>query len=291
MDHFEPEQPQRKVNPWHSRGRGRGRGVAAAPRMLQKDPVPVEIPDGPKVEDHSDKQWTEGMMSNLMLCNQIVSQKQAISPPGDKFDFSTSLYEEWKKIYPDSTLTARNIKSRFTVYVKTMGEVPPPSKRRKISTESNAAAVLFQWTSDKKDKLMAVLDEVKKNEDTSNFSEDELASRVFQEWTKIEAGGTLQDVKQALGLMVVHSKKPFSVPSVAILPEVVDEFVPENDNGIVVKQDSICSKNHWVHLFSDKDVTIECILTDQLLSMRESLKASFLGCDIYKPKKPKGKKS
>ena len=50
----------------------------------------------------------------------------------------------------------------------------------------------------------------------------------------------------------------------------------------------ICDKNHWVHLFSDSDVNVECVLTEQLLQIRKSLKGSFKGCDIYKPKKPKG---
>ena len=49
-----------------------------------------------------------------------------------------------------------------------------------------------------------------------------------------------------------------------------------------------CEKNHWVHLFSDSDVNVECVLTEQLLQIRKSLKGSFKGCDIYKPKKPKG---
>lgn len=51
---------------------------------------------------------------------------------------------------------------------------------------------------------------------------------------------------------------------------------------------SICKNNHWVHLFSDRDINIECILTEQLLQIRNSLKDSFEGCDIYKPRKPKG---
>ena len=38
----------------------------------------------------------------------------------------------------------------------------------------------------------------------------------------------------------------------------------------------------------DSDVNVECVLTEQLLQIRKSLKGSFKGCDIYKPKKPKG---
>ena len=73
-----------------------------------------------------------------------------------------------------------------------------------------------------------------------------------------------------------------------------DEFVSndssfnDDSNEPTTEYPSICDKNHWAHLFSDKDVSVECILTEQLLQIRKSLKSSFKGCDIYKPKKPKG---
>ena len=62
-----------------NRGRGRGgghhaRGAGAARNVVV--PVPV-VPDSnaieklKTIEDHSDKQWTECMLSNLMHCNQI----------------------------------------------------------------------------------------------------------------------------------------------------------------------------------------------------------------------------
>ena len=84
------------------------------------------------MEDHSDKQWSETMMENLMTCHHLVTERQEL---GDKTDVATLLHAEWKNIYPHSTLSARNIKSRLTVYMKTIGEVPPPSKRRKITAE------------------------------------------------------------------------------------------------------------------------------------------------------------
>ena len=113
-------------------GIGRGRGSTANVRLVAP---PIEIPTVPKdptIEDHSDKQWTEVMMGNLMQCNQIVGEKLGIS--GEKGDFASLLHEEWMKIYPHSTLNARNIKSRLTVYLKTMGESAqqPPIKKRKI---------------------------------------------------------------------------------------------------------------------------------------------------------------
>ena len=60
------------------------------------------------------------------------------------------------------------------------------------------------------------------------------------------------------------------------LAEVTDEFAPDTpedtfENRIEaeappVKAElySICDNNHWVHLFSDQDVKVECILTEQV---------------------------
>ena len=64
------------------------------------------------------------MLSNLLLVNDIVIQKQQISgnEKSTSLDTSTMLHEEWKNIYPHSTLNARNIKSRLTVYLKTVGD-------------------------------------------------------------------------------------------------------------------------------------------------------------------------
>ena len=102
--------------------------------MPRQVPVVQAEPKDPTIEDHSDKQWTDSMMSNLMHCNQVVTERQV---SGDKSDLATLLHEEWMKIYPHSSLNARNIKSRLTVYLKTMGHetVQPPMKKRKI--ESN----------------------------------------------------------------------------------------------------------------------------------------------------------
>ena len=90
------------------------------------------------------------MLSNLMLCNQIVSDRQNLSSPGDKFDFASTLHEEWLKLYPHSILSARSIKSRLTVYLKTIGDGPSP-KRRKLAQQE------FSWTSDKKGILETLL--------------------------------------------------------------------------------------------------------------------------------------
>ena len=53
-------------------------------------------------------------------------------------------------------------------------------------------------------------------------------------------------------------------------------------------QQQACPK-HWTHMFHDRDKDIECFLTDQLLQIRRKLEDKFPGCDIYSPRKPKGK--
>ena len=58
-------------------------------------------------DDHSDKQWSDLMLTNLLQCGQMAHERQRA---GEKSDFATILYDEWKKIYPCSTLTTRNIK-------------------------------------------------------------------------------------------------------------------------------------------------------------------------------------
>ena len=57
-------------------------------------------------------------------------------------DTGTMLHEEWKNMYPSSTFNARNIKSRLTVYLKTMGDnAGSPAKRRKIVSHSESPAI------------------------------------------------------------------------------------------------------------------------------------------------------
>ena len=73
--------------------------------------------------------------TKLLFLLSIVIQKQQISG-NEKSDTSSMLHEEWKNIYPHSTLNARNIKSRLTVYLKTMGDsAGSPAKRRKIISQ------------------------------------------------------------------------------------------------------------------------------------------------------------
>ena len=77
--------------------------------------------------------------------------------------------------------------------------------------------------------------------------------------------------------------------------EVTDEFAPDASEDSIenvtesepVKMEtfSICDNNHWVHLFSDTDVNVECILTEQVCDMGnlrvlnfDLLSSKYSGC-------------
>ena len=74
----------------------------------------------------------------------------------------------------------------------------------------------------------------------------------------------------------ISSQNPVIVKSspVQVNAEVTDEFAPDASEDSIenvtesepVKMEtfSICDNNHWVHLFSDTDVNVECILTEQV---------------------------
>ena len=58
-------------------------------------------------DDHRDKQWSDSMLTHLLQCGQTATARQLA---GEKSDFGTILLDEWKKIYPCSSLTSRNLK-------------------------------------------------------------------------------------------------------------------------------------------------------------------------------------
>ena len=274
QDNFEPDKPASNTNGsprggfrgGPRRGRG-GRGGGRGGRSVASVPEVKVEPKDPSIEDHADKQWTETMMSNLMQCNQLVNDRIQDLGNAGKTDFAAMLHEEWVKIYPHSTLSVRSIKSRLTVYLKTMGHdqqqplQPPPTKRRKIETPSSQEISVDK--DENKAKLEAMLDLVKK--ENPEASQEDLLFLLHQEWIKNESSiVSLTDIRNTV---MSSSKK-------------VEEQPPERF--------SICDQGHWVHLFSDKDVNVECILTEQLLQIRNSFKDTFQGCDIFKPRKPKG---
>lgn len=80
------------------------------------------------VHSHSEKQWSDQMLDTLTRCGERASQRQAVQSE----DFATLLHREWLKCYPNSSLSARHLKSRLNVYQRTRSEAPPASKRRKV---------------------------------------------------------------------------------------------------------------------------------------------------------------
>ena len=72
---------------------------------------------------HEDRQWTEAMLSNLMYCNLRAQLNK------------TDLEKEWLTLYPNSLLTARNLKSRLTVYQRTHSEKSAPKNPTKEKYE------------------------------------------------------------------------------------------------------------------------------------------------------------
>ena len=114
--------------------RGRKRKVnlpeavsAATPPLLKKtksSPIEVNKVNNGIVEvisdaSHVDRQWTTAMLCNLMFCNRQAEIKK------------TDLETEWQLLYPNSVLSARNLKSRLTVYQRTHSEKSAPKKPTK----------------------------------------------------------------------------------------------------------------------------------------------------------------
>ena len=89
------------------------------------------------------------MLSNLVECGRTAEDLQSIHVGGGKPpDFAGLLLEEWNRIYPHSTLSARNLKSRLTVYQRTVGSDAKPgpvplAKRRKLETPTTPTGTIW----------------------------------------------------------------------------------------------------------------------------------------------------
>ena len=79
-----------------------------------------------------------------------------------------------------------------------------------------------------------------------------------------------------------------SLPALCTNVFFADEETSSIGSSSLGGQQQACPK-HWTHMFHDRDKDIECFLTDQLLQIRRKLEDKFPGCDIYSPRKPKGK--
>ena len=255
-------------------------------------------------------------------------------------------------------MNSRNIKSRLSVYKKTLGDFPHPTKRRKLDVPSTVA---HEETKDTKTKTESTKTEPsdethsnsislkehfsfileKKVDDVDSEILDQPSNQISTNDVKVEPiiekeGIDLQEDDNSLP--VIKSQ------TAGLVDEVSDEFVPENANNSsrssidelsklssfpentsisqilpedvkveLVKDENspkvegdnssrssptnlsrrvsveqACPK-HWCHVFHDRDKDVECVLTQQLLDIRKTLEPQFPGCDIYSPRKPKGK--
>ena len=120
-----------------------------------------------------------------------------------------------------------------------------------------------------KTKLKIMLEKVR-NENPDAKQEDLLAL-LHQEWIKNETAiVSLTDIRNTVFAKKSDINDLNEV--VTVKEEVIED---EQRQSYDVEKYSICDHGHWVHLFSDKDVNVECILTEQLLQIRNSFKDTF----------------
>ena len=110
---------KRKVNPSESVSQP----LPSPTKKTKSSPSEFEVNNGVieviSEASHEDRQWTTAMLCNLMFCNKQAEIKK------------TTLETEWQLLYPNSLLSARNLKSRFTVYQRTHSEKSTPKKPTK----------------------------------------------------------------------------------------------------------------------------------------------------------------
>ena len=109
------------------------------------------------------------------------------------------LHEEWMIIYPHSTLSVRSIKSRLTVYLKTMGDQTlhqPPMKKRKLESIAMPPSPPVE-KDENLAKLEVMLDRVKKEKPEA--SQEDLLFLLHQEWIKSETAiVSLTDIRNTV---------------------------------------------------------------------------------------------
>ena len=110
---------KRKVNP----SEAVSQPLPSPTKKTKSSPSEFEVNNGVieviSEASHEDRQWTTAMLCNLMFCNKQAEIKK------------TTLETEWQLLYPNSLLSARNLKSRFTVYQRTHSEKSTPKKPTK----------------------------------------------------------------------------------------------------------------------------------------------------------------
>ena len=219
---------------------------------------------------HYDKRWTPELLDRLVECGEVVDRMVQEGEGGDEESSSKLLLQEWKKQYPNSTMTSRNLRSKLNACRKTSetekGKLPVPKRRRTAVVAAEDAVSKDSALSADEDRL--IIDSA--SEDIRQGFPDEVCDEFAPEESYTPAPPS-----PGKGRPSRRGKE--------------DSFGPASPVGAapVIDFKWACPK-HWVHMFSDPDKEIECIWTDRLLQMRDRIQDQFPGADLTLFKKPKG---
>ena len=170
---------------------------------------------------HEDRQWSSAMLSNLMYCNKVAETK------------TSDLETEWLILYPNSVLTARNLKSRLTVYQRTHSEKSAPKKptREKekvvktpkvVKSQSEPSKVIKPITTWTEEMVKDMIDTLEKARDELNSSDNAIvAPRWFQLWSEKHPDSSV-DVESLHNKYLDHVKQS-SLSSPRKSPQVLIE--------------------------------------------------------------------
>ena len=178
--------------------------------------------------------------------------------------------QEWKKHYPHSTMTSRNLKSKLNTFRRTNGtDKEKLPKRRRTAVAAEEAVSRDSSLAADEDRLIIDSAAIASEDNRQEFH-DEVSDEFAPE--DVDAPAPTSPGK---GKSNRRGKDDSSRPASPIGAAPVIDFK------------WACPK-HWVHMFSDPDKEIECIWTDRLLQMRDRMQDQFPGADLTLFKKPKG---
>ena len=250
-----PQLKRGSIGRGRGRGRSRGRfgtslkrkrgGLSVGSRNANATETSNAIPAIPD-EDHSDRLWSNSMLSNLLHCGKVAEErlkKKNLGINANSQDFVEILFLEWKKIYPNSTMNSRNIKSRLSVYKKTLGDFPHPNKRRKLDASSGIAQedvkeakikhepIKTEPSDDNNSNSMSLKEHfsfiLDKKADGSNSKLSDKSSNQIANDVKVEPIIEKDSIE-------LQGENDHSVliksQTAGLVDEVNDEFVPENAN-------------------------------------------------------------
>ena len=178
--------------------------------------------------------------------------------------------QEWKKQYPNSTMTSRNLRSKLNAFRRTdVTEKEKLPKRRRTAVAAEDAVSRDSSLAADEDRLIIDSAAIASEDNRQEFP-DEVSDEFAPE--DVDAPAPTSPGK---GKPSRRGKDDSSGPASPIGAAPVTNFK------------WACPK-HWVHMFSDPDKEIECIWTDRLLQMRDRMQDHFPGADLTLFKKPKG---